>query len=137
MSLSSENTVMTMPVAPAYGGGYSNGNGMWGGDWASWIILFLIFGLFGGRGWGGFGGNDSSCCAPATCADLQRGFDNQGVTNKLNGLENGICDSTYTLTNAINNGFHGVDNAVCNLGYQLQQCLKSFFTKKAVGTCAA
>ena len=42
MSLSSDNTVMTMPVTPAYqGGGY--GNSMWGGDWASWIILFLIF----------------------------------------------------------------------------------------------
>ena len=48
MSLSSDNTVMTMPVTPAYqGGGY--GNSMWGGDWASWIILFLIFGMFG---WG-------------------------------------------------------------------------------------
>lgn len=46
MSLSSDNTVMTMPVTPAYqGGGY--GNSMWGGDWASWIILFLIFGMFG------------------------------------------------------------------------------------------
>ena len=44
MSLSSDGTVMTMPVQPAYQG---NGNGMWGGDWSSWIILFLIFGLFG------------------------------------------------------------------------------------------
>ena len=40
MSLSSDGTVMTMPVQPAYQG---NGNGMWGGDWSSWIILFLIF----------------------------------------------------------------------------------------------
>ena len=41
MSLSSDNTVMTMPVTPAYqGGGY--GNSMWGGDWASWIILFHV-----------------------------------------------------------------------------------------------
>lgn len=117
MSLSTDTT-MTMPVMPAYNGmGYNNG-GMFGGDWFAWIIILL---LFGGRWGNGFGG-DSSCCAPATCADLQRGFDNQGVTNKLNGLENGICDSTYTLTNAINNGFHGVDNAVCNLGYQLQDC---------------
>ena len=30
MSLSSDGTVMTMPVTPAYAGGY--GNGMWGGD---------------------------------------------------------------------------------------------------------
>ena len=77
MSLSSDNTVMTMPVAPAYGSGYGSGNGMWGGDWASWIILFLIFGLFGGNwggGFGGFGGSRDSCGTPATSADLQRGF---------------------------------------------------------------
>ena len=49
MSLSSDGAVMTMPVTPAYqGGGYGNSDG-WGGDWASWIILFLIFGMFG---WG-------------------------------------------------------------------------------------
>lgn len=44
-----------MPVAPAYGGGYGNGSGFFGGDWA-WIILLL---LIGGNGWGfggGFGG---------------------------------------------------------------------------------
>ena len=41
-----------MPVAPAYGG-YGNGSGFFGGDWA-WIILLL---LIGGNGWGmgGFG----------------------------------------------------------------------------------
>ena len=115
MSLSTDTT-MTMPVMPAYNG-YGNGNGMWGNDWFAWIILLL---LFGNRGWGGFGG-ESSCCAPATCADLQRGFDNQSVMNKLNGLENGLCDGFYAQNTNILNGFHGVDNAVCQLGYQTQQ----------------
>lgn len=118
MSLSNDSN-MVMPVTPAYGmGGY--GNGMWGGGWDSWILLFLLFGMWGGRGWGGCG-NDSSCCAPATCADLQRGFDNQSVMNKLNGLENGLCDGFYAQNTNILNGFHGVDNAVCQLGYQTQQ----------------
>lgn len=65
MSLSSDNTVMTMPVTPAYqGGGY--GNSMWGGDWASWIILFLIFGMFG---WGnGFGGGFAVTVVPMVLA---------------------------------------------------------------------
>ena len=119
MSLSSDGTVMTMPVTPAYGG-YGNG-GMWGGEWGSWILLFLLFGMFGRGGWGNWGGNESSCCAPATCADLQRGFDNQSVMNKLNGLENGLCDGFYAQNTNILNGFHGVDNAVCQLGYQTQQ----------------
>lgn len=42
-----------MPVAPAYGGGYGNGSGFFGGDWA-WIILLLLIGS-GGWGMGGFG----------------------------------------------------------------------------------
>lgn len=117
MSLSNDSN-MVMPVTPAYGmGGY--GNGMFGGgDWFAWIILLL---LFGNRGWGNGWGNDSSCCAPATCADLQRGFNNQSVMNKLNGLENGLCDGFYAQNTNILNGFHGVDNAVCQLGYQTQQ----------------
>lgn len=118
----SDNATMTMPVAPIYAqGGYNNcGNSMWGGDWGAWIILFLIFGAFGRGGFGGWG-NESNCCAPATCADLQRGFDNQNVMNKLNGLENGLCDGFYAQNTNILNGFHGVDNAVCQLGYQTQQ----------------
>ena len=116
MSLSTDSN-MVMPVTPAYGMGYNNNGGMWGNDWFAWIILLL---LFGNRGWGGFGG-ESSCCAPATCADLQRGFDNQSVMNKLNGLENGLCDGFYAQNTNILNGFHGVDNAVCQLGYQTQQ----------------
>lgn len=125
MSLSSDNAVMTMPVAPAYGG-YGNGGGMWGGDWASWIILFLIFGLFGGRGWGGFGGgNESSCCAPATCADLQRGFDNQSVMNKLNGIEQGISQAGYAALQQTNT----LENGLCQLGYQAQAAINSVGTQ--------
>ena len=118
MSLSNDSNLV-MPVTPAYGmGGMGYGNSMWGGDWFAWIILLL---LFGNRGWGNGWGNDSSCCAPATCADLQRGFDNQSIMNKLNGLENGLCDGFYAQNTNILNGFHGVDNAVCQLGYQTQQ----------------
>ena len=45
MSLSSDSTVLTMPVQPA--NGYSNGFNGWGGDWMGWIVLFLIFRMFG------------------------------------------------------------------------------------------
>lgn len=126
MSLSSDGAVMTMPVTPAYQGG-NGGFGGWGGDWASWILLFVIFGLFGG-GWGnGFGGGFGGANGPgfqgyATRSDINEGFALNNLQSGINSIQNGICDSTYTLTNAINNGFHGVDTAVCNLGYQLQDC---------------
>lgn len=124
MSLSSDGAVMTMPVQPAYQG---NGGFGWGGDWSAWIILFLIWGAFGG-GWGnGFGGGFGGANGPgfqgyATRSDINDGFALNNLQSGINSIQNGICDSTYTLTNAINNGFHGVDNAVCNLGYQLQDC---------------
>ena len=120
MSLSSDNTVMTMPVTPAYqGGGY--GNSMWGGDWASWIILFLIFGMFGwGNGFGGgFGGNGGT-----NGADINEGF-------ALNGLQNG----QNSIRDAVSNGFHGVDNAVCTLGYQTQQGFNALGAQMAQCCC--
>ena len=131
MSLSNESN-MVMPVTPAYGmGGMGYGNGMFGGDWFAWIIILL---LFGGRGWGNWG-NESSCCAPASCADLQRGFDNQSVMNKLNGLENGLCDGFYAQNTNILNGFHGVDNAVCQLGYQTQNAINGLGSQLASCCC--
>ena len=129
MSLSSDNTVMTMPVTPAYqGGGY--GNSMWGGVWASWIILFLIFGMFGwGNGFGGgFGGNGGTNGPGfqgwATRADINEGF-------ALNGLQNG----QNSIRDAVSNGFHGVDNAVCTLGYQTQQGFNALGAQMAQCCC--
>ena len=125
MSLSSDNTVMTMPVTPAYqGGGY--GNSMWGGDWASWIILFLIFGMFGwGNGFGGNGGtNGPGFQGWATRADINEGF-------ALNGLQNG----KNSIRDAVSNGFHGVDNAVCTLGYQTQQGFNALGAQMAQCCC--
>lgn len=126
MSLSSDNTVMTMPVAPAYQGG-NGGFGGWGGDWASWIILFLIFGMFGWGGYGGFGGGNGGANGPgfqgwATRADINEGFALNNLQSGITSIQQGICDSTYALNNTITNGFHGVDTAMCNLGTQLQQC---------------
>ena len=109
----------TLSDIAAVSGRNNSGDGMFGGDWGAWIILFLIFGLFGnGRGFGGgFGGSTGGCCDPcATKADLAA----QGIVQKLDGITYGISDATFALNNSINNGFHGVDNAICNLGYNVQ-----------------
>jgi hypothetical protein len=104
------------------GNGY--GNGMFGGDWAWWIIILLIFGWGGngygfGGGFGGFGGGH--CASPcATQADVRAAVDQQTLISKLDQQTYGLADSTYALNNAITNGFHGVDNALCSLGYNTQ-----------------
>ena len=58
----------------------------------------------------------------ATSADVQRGFDTSAVTNKLNGLENGICDGFYAVNTSLLNGFSGVNSNIAHLGYELQNC---------------
>ncbi len=109
------DTSFTMPVAPT---GMSNNGGFggWGGDGAWWIIILFLF-CFNG-GWGnGFGNGGMN---GGVGSEIQRGFDHSATVTKLDGITQGICDSTYALNNAITNGFHGVDSAICNLGYQTQ-----------------
>lgn len=103
------STPFTMPVTPAYTSGGNCGNGMWGdGGWWLIILFALIFG-WGGNG-NGFGGNGNSF----TDSAVQRGFDNQSVLNKLNGIENGLCDGFYAQNTTMLQGFAGVDSALCN-----------------------
>ena len=129
MSLSSDGAVMTMPVQPAYQGGYGGNGSMWGGDWSAWIILFLIWGAFGG-GWGnGFGGGFGGANGPgfqgyATRSDINEGF-------ALNGLQNGQT----SIKDAVTNGFHGVDTAVCQLGYNTQQGFNNLASQLASCCC--
>ena len=87
------------------------------GDNFLWWVLILFF-LAGGNGFG-FGGNRE---AVATNADLQRGFDTNSIINKLDGLSNGLCDSTYALNNSIKEGNFATQTGIANLGYQMQNC---------------
>lgn len=128
-------------IAAVTGNNCCNGNG-WGGEWSSWIIVFLIFAMFGwgGNGFGGFGNGAGTAALSgyATQADLQRGFDTQSVMNKLNGLENGLCDGFYGVntsfgnlnntlaqgfagvTNVMNQGFSGLNTSIVSQGYENQ-----------------
>ena len=82
-------------------GGYGNG------DWAWIIILFLIFG--NGRGFGnGFGGFGGS----GVGENYVLATDFATIERKLDGINNGICDSTFALNNTINTGFFGVQNSL-------------------------
>lgn len=84
-------------------GGYGNNSGFFGGDWAWIIILFLIFGWGGNNGFGGGNGVGSNYVLATDFATIER---------KLDGINNGICDSTFALNNTINNGFFGVQNSL-------------------------
>lgn len=98
--------------------GFLNGNG---------ILIILFFLIFGMGGWGGFGNRAAD--GALTRAELGQGFNDNQMMNKLDGLANGICSSTYDIANKIseqtlnlNNGFNGVQASINQLGYQNQQC---------------
>ena len=110
-------------IAAVTDGNRNSGWGMDGGWWAI-IILFALFGW--GRNGFGFGGNAGGCGCDGACAtvgDVQRGFNNQGVTNKLNGLENGLCSLGYdqlaqmnTINQNISTTGFGIQQAITNMG---------------------
>ena len=119
------------------------GNGMWGGEWLGYLLLFALIGG-GGFGFGGFGGGG---ILPWLLFG-NGGFGGAGATNgyvltsdfanierKLDGINNGICDSTFQLTNTLNNNFRSVDNAICTLGYQALQNTNAIQTQLADCCC--
>lgn len=113
-----------------------NNGGMFGGDGGLiWLIVILAL-LGGGIGWGGgFGGfgGGAGLQGMVTRADINEGFALNNITGGITAIQQGICDSTYALNNAItggfNNqtvatmqGFNGVERGFCDLSHQLSDC---------------
>jgi len=110
------------------GNGNNNGNGMWGENGLLFIIvLALLFG-WGNNGWGngGNGGGNAQFVpyqvgSTYTDAAIQRGFDNQSVMNKLNGIEQGICSLGYDQLNQMN----GINQNISHTGFAIQQAINA------------
>lgn len=115
------NTPFTMPVMPS-NGNYGNG-GTWG-DGAWWIVIFVLFFAFGGWGNGGWGGNGSNSSFYTDSA-LQRGFDTQYITGKLDSITNGLCDGFYAVNNGMLTGFNGINTNILQTGYGIQQSINA------------
>ena len=99
MSISNDLSPADIRACTEGGSGYNNGMG-WGGDWATWIIVFLIFGMFGwgGNGWGGgFGGGNGAGVVDGYV--LASDFSN--IERKIDGVNNGICDGFYAMNTAV------------------------------------
>lgn len=124
------------------GDGFGGNNGWW-----ILIILFALFG-WGGRGnFGGSGGNGDSgsnggggttvvTVPMPTCsggygfsggvgngfidAAIQRGFDNQAVISKLDGINSGICSLGYDQLAQMN----GINSNIMQTGFGLQNSIQ-------------
>ena len=111
------NTASVPLVANIDGNGNNNG---WGAE-GSWLwFLIVVFAIFGGwgNGFGGFGGNGMN---GGVGSEIQRGFDNQAVVSKLDGITNGICDGFY----AVQNGMNGINTNILQTGFGIQQAINA------------
>ena len=108
------STPFSMPVVPASYGTNNGGFGSFGSDWIGLIVILAILG-WGGNGIGGFGGfgGGAGLQGIATRADINEGFALQNITSGIQGIQQGICDSTYALNNALTSGFSGVQTTLC------------------------
>lgn len=116
--------------------GSNCGDCMWGGNGSIWMLFFLFILAGGGIGRGGWGAgtaNSPDFQGYATRADINEGFAFNGLQRNVEAIQNGICSSTYELSNGIHNGFsamqlelcngfNGVQRQISDVGFQLQNC---------------
>ena len=95
----------------------NNGNNWNDGSWL-WFLI-VVFAIFGGwgNGFGGFGGGING----GVGSEIQRGFDNQAVVSKLDGITNGLCDGFY----AVQNGMNGINTNILQTGFSIQQAINA------------
>lgn len=122
---------LSMPVAPAYAGGYGMNNGGFGGgfggDWG-WIILLLLCG-WGGMGMGGFGGFGGG---------FGNMFEFPWLLNGQNGINNNVSDGfrdaqLHDSVTSVRDGVSNLATQLCNCCGDIQMSLCNGFA----GTTAA
>lgn len=98
----------------------NNGNNWNDGSWL-WFLI-VVFAIFGGwgNGFGGFGGANGG-----VGSEIQRGFDNQAVVSKLDGISNGLCDGFYAMNNSMLTGLNGINTNIMQTGYGIQQAVNA------------
>lgn len=129
-------------IAAATGNNGRNTNGGVGdGSWA-WVLIFLIFALGGfGKDGFGFGGGTGSGATnnyvlASDFATLQRqmdsGFDRIG--NRIENVNNGLCDGFYAMNTGMLNGFSGVQQAMCQGFSGINQAIATNGYETRLGT---
>lgn len=149
----------------------NDGDGLGGGN--GWWVLIILFALFGGWGNNGYGrnnggnGESTTIVMPPmmggygmgsgfgfTDAAVQRGFDNQTVLTKLEGIQNGLSSLGYDqlaqmnglgttvmqtgfgLQKAINENGNGLSRQLSDCCCDLRSAIKDIMYGMATDTCA-
>ena len=121
----SEDTVMTMPVAPT-GAGYGGGFGGFGND--GWWVILLLLAMNGGWGFGGMGGYGAMGMMGGfggmyefpwllngqngINANTNAGFDHAATQSALGNLSTAVTSGFGDVQNSLCSGFAGVNATV-------------------------
>lgn len=120
--MTTDNNGMYMPVVPQ-GYGMGNGNdGMFGGNWMWFLLVWMAMFGWGNNGFG-FGGNGG------TGAEVQRGFDQQAVMTGISGIQNAVNG----VVPAIQNGFAQAE--IANNARQMTDMNQNFQLQSALQQC--
>lgn len=96
--------------------GSGNNSGFGNGD--GWWILIILLALTGGWGFGGGYGYGGGV---ANGYSLQTDF--ATLERKLDGVNNGICDLGFNLSNTVTQGFAGLNTALVTQGYETRNAV--------------
>lgn len=134
-----------MPVAPAYGGGYGNGGGLFGGDGGIWGLLLVLL-LCGNGMWGGFGGMggmfpwmmggmgagfgmDYLYPWLNNSQHMSDGFRDQNLQNSVTGLQNSVTAGFGD----VQLGLAGVNQNICQTGNAITGAVRDGFYTAEIG----
>ena len=123
--MTSEGNNMYMPVVPQYGNGGMN-DGMFGGNWMWFLLIWMAMFGWGNNGFGGFGGNNAA-------GDIQRGFDQSALTTGINGIQNSLCNGFAGVNQGVANGFAQAEIAANSR--QMADMNQQFALQSALQNC--
>lgn len=78
-----------------------------------WMFMARMFGGGWGEGYGPTPGIATAAGQYATQADIQRAFDTNTITQKLDGITYGLSDGFYAVNTSNLQGFNGVQRDLC------------------------
>jgi hypothetical protein len=91
-------------------------NGIWNNPFVYLVWMFMAR-SFTGNGWGDNGGMPYGAATAAgqyaTQADIQRAFDTNTITQKLDGITYGLSDGFYAVNTSNLQGFNGIQRDLC------------------------
>lgn len=119
--------------------GRNNGDGMFGGNGAWWIIILFLF-VF--CGWGGGWGNNAGRGQGTAMDGYVLTSDFANIERKIDGVNNGLCDGFYAQAQMVNgvqmqmaNGFGQAELSRSNQQAALMQQLNNMAMQAADCCC--